>query len=55
MDKTTKLTDQFGSMKMSNMEGTMNIFLHKLPTSNVYIKCLTLEHQLRKREGIAGI
>ena len=21
MDKTTKLTDQFGSMKMSNMEG----------------------------------
>lgn len=27
MDKTTKLTDQFGSMKMSNMEGTFFFFL----------------------------
>ena len=26
MDKTTKLTDQFGSMKMSNMEGTEVFF-----------------------------
>ena len=24
MDKTAKLTDQFGSKKMSNMEGTVN-------------------------------
>lgn len=25
MEKTTKLTNQFGSMKMSNMEGKLNI------------------------------
>ena len=30
MDKTTKLTDQFGSMKMSNMEGTEVFFFFSL-------------------------
>ena len=38
MDKTTKLTDQFGSMKMSNMEGAINNhfffqFLEYIPSS----------------------
>ena len=57
MDKTTKLTDQFGSKKMSSMEGIMNIyyrrhqFLHKLLCLHVYtlyVRHLTFEHQLRK-------
>lgn len=60
MDKTTKLTDQFGSMKMSNMEGTLglvftdivNFFMNR----PVYMSDISLlGTSLRKPEGDAGI